>query len=404
MTSSVSKSICSLKKILLVLALVVLSPLASLKAVGTNNDSEQTDRQHISRQVAQDWFLVGITQHKKGLYSAAESSLLMAKDYQDYLSDDEREKLDELLRQTHSIISEQKRISNEIEAVDKLIKSDKLIEAKAELERIKAEPNINKDQLKKAETLLAELNDALEIIDSKLILQDIKKADALIESGRFVQAGAYLENLKTSEGMTGDILNEIAKRVSRINAQLDLEQRQIAELYVQSLEYYRNNQLDRARESFDRIDKILSERAVLSAKVDEQDALSFEQLQRQVSLPTSEHRVVWQPVVEEPESVGIVDVETEEVETEKDSDIEIVDREIKVLRSYVKAIIKDAVAKSQNYAARDEFRKAKKTIAAAEQLISEYRQYIGEEIFAYYSTLLTQQSMRIAQQEDEAAW
>lgn len=399
MTSSVSKSVCSLKKMLLVLALVVLSPLTSLKAADTNDDSEQTDRQHISRQVAQDWLLVGVTQHKKGLYSAAERSFLTAKDYQDYLTDDEREKLDELLGQTRSIILEQKRISNEIEAVDKLIKSDRFVEAKAELERIKAEPNINKDQLKKAETLLAELNDALEIIDSKLILQDIKKADALIESGRFVQAGAYLENLKTSEGMTGDILNEIAKRVSRINAQLDLEQRQIAELYMQSLEYYRNNQLDKARESFNKIDKILSERTVLSAKVDEQDALSFEQPQRQVSLPKLEQRAVEQLVVDEPEFAGVVDVETE-----KDNDIEIVDREIKVLRSYVKAIVKDAVAKSQNYAARDEFRKAKKTIAAAEQLISEYHQYIGEEIFAYYSTLLTQQSMRIAQQEDEAAW
>lgn len=86
------------KKLLLVsFVLILLLPAALPKEAWSQTN---VDKQKIVRQVAQNWIRVGTEQYKRGFYKAAEKSFLMARDYQEYLTVAEREKLNELLEET----------------------------------------------------------------------------------------------------------------------------------------------------------------------------------------------------------------------------------------------------------------------------------------------------------------
>ena len=74
----------------------------------------------------------------------AEQSFLRARDYQDYLTTAEREKLNELLEKAHLAVLEKTRILEHIQKADELVKQGELIKAKAHLERVENNKSLTK--------------------------------------------------------------------------------------------------------------------------------------------------------------------------------------------------------------------------------------------------------------------
>ena len=123
--------------------------------------ADDADKQKVVRPVALKWIQIGSEQYDRGLFKAAEQSLLRANDYQEYLSSAEREKLNKLLEKTHTAVVQRDKILQNIQTADKLIKQNKPAEAKAVLEAISGDSLLTKDEQK----LIAE---RLQTIDNQL--------------------------------------------------------------------------------------------------------------------------------------------------------------------------------------------------------------------------------------------
>ncbi len=94
--------------LIIALLAMLLIPAAAISANG------RQDRQKIVEQIAAKWTHIGTEQYERGLYNAAVKSFLKAKDYQEYLSTAERDRLDALLERAQTAASESNRVSSDI--------------------------------------------------------------------------------------------------------------------------------------------------------------------------------------------------------------------------------------------------------------------------------------------------
>jgi len=110
--------------------IAVAPPMARLQA-------DETNKQAIVHQVAQDWIQAGTEQYERHFYKAAEQSLLRAQDYEEYLTNEERENLKQLLEKTHTAALEKEQVLGEIQTANELATQGNALEAKKHLENIK---------------------------------------------------------------------------------------------------------------------------------------------------------------------------------------------------------------------------------------------------------------------------
>ena len=89
------------KKLLLVIFTSILL-LTTALSEGARPQAGESGKQKIVRQVAQRWIQVGMKQYERGFFRAAEQSFLRARDYEEYLTVGERERLNKLLERTHT--------------------------------------------------------------------------------------------------------------------------------------------------------------------------------------------------------------------------------------------------------------------------------------------------------------
>ena len=61
----------------------------------------QGDKDKVVRQIVDNWIQIGTEQYKRGFYAQAEKSFMRAKDYEEYLTTEERAKLNESLQKAH---------------------------------------------------------------------------------------------------------------------------------------------------------------------------------------------------------------------------------------------------------------------------------------------------------------
>jgi Flp pilus assembly secretin CpaC len=158
------------------------------------SQSSEADKEKIVRQVAQRWIQVGAEQYKRGYFKAAKQSFLRAQDYQEYLTADEREKLNAILEKTH-------------------------------------------------EGILAR----------EYILEAIRMADGLVKEGKSKEAKAKLEEIKDNEFLIDAERELIAKGIKKLDDQLDEQKKAATEIYNQSVELYKAGELEKAREGFVKI-------------------------------------------------------------------------------------------------------------------------------------------------------
>jgi hypothetical protein len=361
------------------------------------------------REVAQNWISVGISQYNRGFYPEAEKSLLTARDYQEYLTADEREKLEEYLAKAHQTS-----------------------------------------------------------VDRQAVLEHIKEARNLLSQGRPVEARAHYEKVRNNPYLTELERKQITAELQTVDANFDKHRKEITELYNRSVEFYRAGKLEKARQGFVevagygllvapkgqsaedyllQIDNILAERfkgkspaesapppvppvasppvstkaAAVENKPEHRQAeagLDINQqappnaesglLQTGSQQPlTSEIKVKPQPPENEQDAnqqpqnspEEIIDVaKVAEPAPKKSAEVTpATDTKAKIIRAYTKAVVDDAAVKVGYYIGRREFDKAIAAVRAASEVVSENRSLIGDELFTQYTVRLKQLADRIIQ-------
>ena len=151
----------------------------------------EKEKTAVSRETAQDWIQVGISQSKKGLYEQAGKSFLAAREYQEYLTAEEQKQLEEQI---------------------------------------------------------AEANQA--IVERQPVLENIKKAQELLSQGQPVKARARYEQVRKSPYLTEQERKQIDKEIKDVDISFDKQRKKITELYNRSVKLYRAGEMEKAREGF----------------------------------------------------------------------------------------------------------------------------------------------------------
>lgn len=323
--------------------------------------AEET-KQMIVQQVAQDWITVGLTQYGRGLYEKAKQSFLQAQEYKEYLTATELEKLN--------------------------------------------------DYLKKIQTASAE---------RKGVVEHLQKADELTAKGELIKAKAHLKEIKNNEFLTKQEHREVTVKLKKLDSQIADQTKDAAELYDLSVEYYLAGEFENAREGFLKIagkglltlpqgqtaeDYLVKIDNALLAKVSPSEPVETKPIEKSTPEPVkplpsdSISLDSGQQTIADPNDAAVTVVAGPSagnaVRTETDS------RKKSILQSYIKAIINDAIAKTQNYLNQGAFNKAKEIVETAEETLNKNQPELGDELFRQYNSQLQQLTERIA--KERARW
>ena len=345
-----------------ILLLTVSSILAA--APQQQDDSSAAGKQKILRRVGNEWIKVGAEQYKRGYYEQSKKSFLKAQDYQEYMTADEREKLNGLLEKTDTAIIERKRI-----------------------------------------------------------LEGVQKASELVEQDRLIEARTQLEGIEGNEFLAGEERKLIAEELEKVVHQLDGRKRGIAELYDHSVGLYRAGRMEAAREGFlkiarkpdlsgfvapqgetaedylVKIDNILVGRLESSVSVEKTPQAGIMEIRGKLpkiaDKPMRDAKPQLQ-MAQKPDKLprgARIDVgraRSPEPTTDESSYTQTDNRRRNILRSYTRAVVNDAIAKAQNYRKKGEFDRAKKVLEKAKGTVNKNRLELGASIFEQYSRLLEQ--------------
>ena len=209
------------------------------------------------------------------------------------------------------------------------------------------------------------------------ILEHIRMADELVERDELIRAKTHLEKVRGSEFLTERERGEVAERVVKLNNQLGEQKKQAAELYDRSVEFYLAGEFEKAREGFIKV----ARNGLLAApagKTAEDYLLKINDiLPRRAGLQVirdsgnSSVAAAWQV-------------------TDEKGDAGVIGRRRNILRSYARAVVRDAVATAQNYVSVGKFYKAKEAVEVAERALNENRLRLEEGLFRQYDSELKQ--------------
>ncbi len=364
---------------------VILGTILLFTAVVTVVAPSQTnegERQGLLRQLAQRWILTGVEQYSRGDFEEAEKSLLKAEEYREYLTVDERNRLSDVLGKTRTAKLERKRVVEIYQQVAELIKQGKLEQAKTQLEQVKDNLFLRKEE-------------------KENIAEAIKKIDNRIKANAQSQNAADKPFL--SKEKSGKTIEGTKKRISATKDQ----QQEIADLYYRSVGLYRTGQLEKAREGFVTvIDSGLIPVSMVKtikgyvAKIDE--TLARKDVMRSATPRARIQPKPTRPRYIVPEATTLLKVAepryVEPVMSEAPY-IEVINRKKSVIRSHTEAVVNDAIAKAQSYVSQDKFDKAQEIIETAELTVSKNQMYLGDEFFKQHSSTLKQLGEKINQAE-----
>lgn len=346
------------KRTLLVFCTVLFS-LTWTSALGSNLTAPDTDnlnKRKVIRQVAKEWIQAGTRQHKRGFYEQAERSFLQALQYELYLTVVERAELDQLLEKAHEAALGRKGLQEHIKVTNKLVEQQQLLKAKA-----------------------------------------------------------HLNQLKTSQFLSDEGREQIAEQITQIDKQLGEHRRETAALYSRSVEFYRTGEFERARSGFievaqsgllsapsgktaedylTKIDRLLpldarllSQSETKAEKVVE-ETFSDEQENQLFAAHTEALQKTDSNLLEVPNEPAVITINDTKIKQE--TYIEAVSRKRKILQSYARAVVENAVVKAQNYLSESKFYQATQAVKKAQSLLDKEKLNLGDELFNHYSSQLEQ--------------
>jgi hypothetical protein len=342
----------------------------------------EKEKTAVSRETAQDWMQVGISQSKKGLYGQAEKSFLAAQEYQEYLTVGEQKQLEQYLAEAHQAV-----------------------------------------------------------VERQPVLEHIKMARELLSQGQPVKARAHYEKVRKSPYLTEQERKQIDREIKNVDDSSDKQRKEITEIYNRSVQLYRAGEIEKARNGFVEVAKygmlVVPKGQTAEDYLIQIDSIltaSFKAMpDANVPLPS----VTPQPAKEEPKTKNAgqsalpegevvllksgpdkppvkkqtaevaaaaeppAQTETSSADAQKvipESKVETAsdgDAKVKIVRTYTMAVVEDAAAKVEYHIERGELDKAVSAVRTATQTIKENRSLIGDELFAQYSVRLKQLADKI---------
>ncbi|MHC4752040.1 MAG: type II secretion system protein GspD [Planctomycetota bacterium] len=391
------------------LSIVVVSILLlviTVPQVAPSQENTEAYTREAYRQTVQNFIQTGKEQYSRGYFAQAEETFLMAKGYQEYLTDAEREQLTALLEKTRVAITKRKQALETFKAVNELIKRDQLIEAKARLEELKDNEFLSKNYQTQIAEVLKQIN--IQIIEDKASSEKIVG-----------------EKLLTGE-KPGRITEEIKKPTQQLNGQ-----QEVVTLFYSSMVAYRTGQLEKAREGFVKvaasdlipapmkktiesylaeIDKILPKRATREPVREEGKLETIALIEPEIIKPEVAELELVEPEVIKLEASAPKVVMSRPVTPKvplpvisQNSYIEQINRKRNILRTYTGTVVNDAIVKAYSYMDQGRFDKAKKAVETAEFVVNENQVHLGDELFKEHSDKLKALTEEINEKETEKA-
>ncbi len=337
------------KKHLLIILIVVVAVIIALPCAA-EAQSDKVERHQIARQIADNWIQVGGKQYDRGFYRQAEQSFLRARDYERYLSAEQRGKLTMSLEKARAASRER-----------------------------------------------------------KVVLDSIQNADELIKDGQLIKARADLKKLEVSEFLTKAERRGVSARIKQVDSRLNQQKKRLIELYNQSRKLYTERQFEKARQGFVEVaangSVVPSEAKRAQQSVAEIDEILAWQAAsvEPVEIPAAEEQLnrqfgadpLWgtKPVTVKSSRTSLIDVAGPI--TDEDGGIAGVNRQINILRSYTRAIVSDAAVKAQSFIGQGQYDKAKEVVEAATREVNENRLPLGEDLFVRHIGQLRQLEEKI---------
>ena len=378
------------------LSIVVVSVLLLITTafdVAQSQENGATDREEAFRRIVQSYVQAGKVEYDKGYYEQALKTFVMAQGYQEYLTATGREELHAHLEKTKAAVAQRKLALEEFQAADKLIKQNQLIEARANLESLRKNEYLTKEEQAQIVTVLKQI--------------ELKAT-----------------NDKASPQVTAAKPEKIKEEIPKTGEQEKRQNQKIAELYRSSMKYYRAGQLEKAREGFVQvaasglipppmkknvegyvaeIDKRLPQKVNKEpvqkemVTVIEPKVFNLEAAEPEVNEPE-----LVEPEVVEPRSSAIAPRIASPV-TGQGTYIEQINTKRNILRTYTGTVVKNAVTKANAYIEQGQFDKANKEVEAAEYTVNENQIHLGEALFKEYSGKLKALTEEIAVKQNEKA-
>ncbi|MFA5554351.1 MAG: hypothetical protein WCZ89_03285 [Phycisphaerae bacterium] len=172
-------------------------------------------------QAVEQWLAIAGAQYDKAMFNQAEQSLLRAHDFYQYISPEQRQRIDELFDKLEDAVIEKQKLIQELKISDEMINNNQLAQAKTILEAHRDNKLLN-------EIERGQIDMVLKKIDSLLIARRNEMAELFRISTQYYQGGE-LEKAKQgfsevaasglyvpSKGKTAEqYIQEIEKQLSK---------------------------------------------------------------------------------------------------------------------------------------------------------------------------------------------
>ena len=165
------------RRFLSIAVVSILTLITAVSGVTASQEGRAGDRQRAFRRLVQSYVQTGKAEYDKRYFEEAQKTFLMAKPYREYLTGAEREQLDTLIEKTQTAIAERKHALETFQAVNSLIKQDKLTEAKKRLDTLASSALLTKYEQAQIGEVLRQLD--LQIADDQTHPEKVKDGKLL---------------------------------------------------------------------------------------------------------------------------------------------------------------------------------------------------------------------------------
>ena len=364
--------------------------------VAQSQENGATDREEAFRRIVQSYVQAGKVEYDKGYYEQALKTFVMAQGYQEYLTATGREELHAHLEKTKAAVAQRKLALEKFQAADQLIKQNRLIEAKANLESLRKNEYLTKEEQAQIATVLKQIE---------------------------LQA----TNDKASPQVTAEKPEKATKEdIAKPGEQQKRQNQKIADLYRSSMKYYRAGQFEKAREGLvevatsglipppmkrtidgylAEIDKRSPQKADIEPAPEKEKPEMIAVIKPKVFNFGAAESEVNEPELVEPKPARpqVTAVKVASPVTGEGTYIEQITKKRNIIRTYTGTVVNNAVTKANSYMVKGEFDKAKKEIEQAEFTVNENQIHLGDELFKEYSSKLKTLSDEIVEKQSEKA-
>ncbi|HUV64364.1 MAG TPA: hypothetical protein VMW24_10740 [Sedimentisphaerales bacterium] len=407
--------------------------IAAISQAAPSQESGATDRQAAFRRLVQSYVQTGKEEYDRGYFEQALKTFQMAEGYQEYLTAAGREQLSTLTKQAQTGTTQRKRTLETFQAVNQLIKQDQLVEAGTLLEGLGASEFLRQDERTQIAEVLGQINtqiaeqkahsatvedrrlsasQKLEKIAEQIRTPAEQQVDRnmqqiiaiygtsmqLYRSGQFEKARAGLAEVAASGLIPLEMKKDVEGTIAFIDRGLP------GKAGKPAVAEQKNPDIAPVIEP-KVVNPEVPEPKLARPKLTQSDAAEEESSPSEPAEPETVSEQPAAPAPAEPNVARPTMVASPAASpgTGEGSHIEQTIRRRNIIRSHTEAVVNDAVMKAGAQMDEGQFDKAKKTIETAQFVVNENQIDLGEELFKMHSGRLQALAVDIGEKQKEQA-